>query len=143
MRNIKKISQLFLCTGLLTLSLHSQNDLQDIPKPDLKEEQASFSIVDGFEINLYAATPMIEKPTQINFDSEGRLWLCGSHIYPQLNVNEEPSDRIVILEDTNNDGVADKSSIFYDKLIIPGGVLPDNQGGAYVANGDKSDKKRN
>ena len=137
MRNIKKISQLFLCTGLLTLSLHSQNDLQDIPKPDLKEEQASFSIVDGFEISLYASTPMIEKPTQINFDSKGRLWLSGSHIYPQLNVNEEPSDRIVILEDTDNDGVADTSSIFYDKLIIPGGVLPDNQGGAYVANGDK------
>lgn len=137
MRNIKKISQLLLYIGLLTQSLQAQNNLQDIPKPDLKEEQASFSITDGFEINLYAATPMIEKPIQINFDSDGRLWLCGSHIYPQLNVNEEPSDRIIILEDTNNDGVADKSSIFYDKLIIPGGVLPDNQGGAYVANGDK------
>ncbi len=134
MRNIKKISQLLLCIGLLTQNLQAQNN---IPKPDLKEEQASFSIVDGFEISLFAATPMIEKPTQINFDSEGRLWLCGSHIYPQLNVNEEPSDRIVILEDTDNDGVADKSSIFYDKLIIPGGVLPDNKGGAYVANGDK------
>jgi putative heme-binding domain-containing protein len=137
MRNIKKISQLFLCIGLLSQNLQAQKDLQDIPKPDLKEEQASFSILDGFEISLYAATPMIEKPTQINFDSEGRLWICGSHIYPQLNVNEEPSDRIVILEDTDNDGVADTSSIFYDKLIIPGGVLPDNQGGAYVANGDK------
>ena len=40
-------------------------------------------------IYLYAATPMIEKPIQINFDSDGRLWICGSHIYPQLNVNEE------------------------------------------------------
>ena len=137
MRNIKRIFQLLLYIGLLTQSLQAQNDLQNIPKPDLKEEQASFSIVDGFEISLYAATPMIEKPVQINFDSDGRLWLCGSHIYPQLNVNEEPSDRIVILEDTDNDGVADKSSIFYDKLIIPGGVLPDNQGGAYVASGDK------
>ena len=137
MRNIKKIVQLLLCIGLMTQSLQSQNDLNNIPKPDLKEEQASFSILDGFEISLYAATPMIAKPTQINFDSDGRLWLSGSHIYPQLNVNEEPSDQIVILEDSDNDGVADKSSIFYDKLIIPGGVLPDNQGGAYVASGDK------
>jgi putative heme-binding domain-containing protein len=135
--NIKRTSLLLFCLGLLTLNLKAQNDLQDIPKPDLKKELASFSIADGFEISLYAATPMIEKPTQINFDSDGRLWLCGSHIYPQLNVNEEPSDRIVVLEDTNNDGVADKSSIFYDKLIIPGGILPDNQGGVYVANGDK------
>ncbi|MFT7033164.1 MAG: putative membrane-bound dehydrogenase-like protein, partial [Cyclobacteriaceae bacterium] len=137
MTNIKRTLQLLICISLLTQSLQAQNALQDIPKPDLKKELASFSVLDGFEISLYAATPMIEKPTQINFDSEGRLWLCGSHIYPQLNVNEEPSDRIVILEDTDNDGVADKSSIFYDKLIIPGGILPDNQGGAYVANGDK------
>jgi glucose/arabinose dehydrogenase/HEAT repeat protein len=137
MTNIKRTTLLLVCNGLLSIGLQAQNDLQDIPKPDLKKELASFSILDGFEISLYAATPMIEKPTQINFDNQGRLWLCGSHIYPQLNVNEEPSDRIVILEDTDNDGVADKSSIFYDKLIIPGGILPDNQGGAYVANGDK------
>lgn len=137
MKNIKKIPLLLFCLGLLNYNLQAQNNLKDIPKPDLKKELASFTVADGFEISLYAATPMIEKPTQINFDSDGRLWLSGSHIYPQLNVNEEPSDQIVILEDTDNDGVADKSSIFYDQLIIPGGVLPDNKGGAYVASGDK------
>lgn len=137
MMNSKRTFQLLICISLLAQSLQAQNDLQDIPKANLEKELASFSVLDGFEISLYAATPMIEKPTQINFDSDGRLWVSGSRIYPQLNVNEEPSDRIVILEDTDNDGVADKSSIFYDKLIIPGGVLPDNQGGAYVANGDK------
>ncbi len=135
--HIKRAALLLLCFGLFSPGLQVQNDLKDIPEPDLKEELASFSIADGFEINLYAATPMIEKPIQINFDSDGRLWICGSHIYPQLNVNEEPSDRIVILEDTDHDGVADQSSIFYDKLIIPSGVLPDNEGGAYVASGDK------
>lgn len=135
--NMNRASRIFLYIGLMTQTLKAQNDLQNIPKPDLKEEQASFSIVDGFEINLYAATPMIEKPTQINFDNEGRLWVSGSHLYPQLNVNEEPSDQIVILEDTNNDGVADTSTIFYDKFNMPNGVLPDNQGGAYVASNDK------
>ncbi len=137
MISLKAIFRWFICICLLTHCLQAQNALQDIPEPDLEMELASFSVAEGFEVSLYAATPMIEKPTQINFDSDGRLWICGSHIYPQLNVNEEPSDRIVVLEDTDHDGVADKSSIFYDKLIIPGGVLPDNQGGAYVANGDK------
>ena len=136
MMNSKRTLLLFGLISLLTQCL-AQNDLQDIPKPDLQKELASFSVPAGFEVSLYAATPMMEKPIQINFDSDGRLWLCSSHIYPQLNVNEEPSDRIVVLEDTNKDGAADKSFIFYDKLIIPGGVLPDNQGGAYVANGDK------
>ena len=135
--NIKRAALLFLCICLSSPGSITQNALKDIPEPDLEEELASFSIADGFEINLYAATPLIEKPIQINFDSDGRLWLCGSHIYPQLNVNEEASDQIVVLEDTDHDGVADKSSIFYDKLIIPGGILPDNQGGAYVASGDK------
>lgn len=135
--NNKKTAPLFFCLWLLIQSLHSQNNLRDIPKPDLKEEQSSFSIAEGFEISLFAASPMIEKPTQINFDNEGRLWISGSHLYPQLNVNEEPSDRIIILEDTDNDGVADKSTIFYDKLIMPNGILPDNQGGAYVASNDK------
>lgn len=135
--NMNRASMLFFCIGLMTQTLQAQNDLQNIPKPDLRKEQASFSIVDGFEINLYAATPMIEKPTQINFDNEGRLWVSGSHLYPQLNVNEEPSDQILILEDTNNDGVADRSTIFYDKLNMPNGVLPDNQGGAYIASNDK------
>ncbi len=137
MIHIRARVQWFIYICLLAQHLQAQNALQDIPEPDLKKELASFSVVDGFEVSLYAATPMIEKPTQINFDAEGRLWICGSHIYPQLNVNEEPSDQIVILEDTDKDGVADKSSVFYDKLLIPGGVLPDNQGGAYVANGDK------
>ena len=144
MININRTFKLFICISLIAPSLQGQNattrafrDLKSVSEPNLKKELASFSILDGFEVSLYAATPMIEKPTQINFDSDGRLWVCGSHIYPQLNVNEEPSDRIVIIEDTDKDGVADKSSIFYDKLIIPGGILPDNQGGAYVANGDK------
>jgi putative heme-binding domain-containing protein len=133
----RKTLLLLISISFLAQSLQAQNALQNIPKPDLEKELASFTVLDGFEISLFAATPMLEKPTQINFDSDGRLWVSGSHIYPQLNVNEDPSDQIVILEDTDNDGVADKSSIFYDKLIIPGGVLPDNQGGAYVANGDK------
>jgi glucose/arabinose dehydrogenase len=51
-------------------------------------------------------------------------------------VNQEPNDRILILEDTDRDGAADQSSVFYDKLIIPGGVLPDGTGGAYVAHAE-------
>ncbi|MFY0653387.1 MAG: HEAT repeat domain-containing protein [Cyclobacteriaceae bacterium] len=144
MMSIIKTALLLFCVFFLAINLRAQNathrafrDLNSIEKPDVEKELASFSVLDGFEVSLYAATPMIEKPVQMNFDSEGRLWVCGSHIYPQLNVNEDASDQIVILEDTDNDGVADKSSIFYDKLIIPGGILPDNQGGAYVANGDK------
>ena len=122
------------CLGLPTLA---QRNLRDIPPPDPEVEKASFKVADGFEVNLWAADPLLAKPAQISFDRQGRLWVASSETYPQLNVNQEPSDRILILEDTDGDGTADKSSVYYDQLIIPGGVLPDGNGGAYVAHGEE------
>ena len=115
----------------------AQRGLKDIPSPDPAIEQASFKLADGFEVNLWAADPLLAKPIQIQFDAEGRLWVASSRTYPQLNVNQDPSDKIIVLEDTDNDGTADQSTVYYDKLIIPGGVLPDNAGGAYVAHAEK------
>ncbi len=117
-------------------SVQAQRSLRNIPEPDIANELASFTVADGFEISLFASTPMLGKPTQINFDREGRLWVASSQIYPQLKANQDASDGIIILEDNDGDGVADTSSIFYDELIIPGGVLPDGRGGAYVAHGE-------
>ncbi|MGK0185574.1 MAG: putative heme-binding domain-containing protein [Verrucomicrobiales bacterium] len=127
----------WLCFSLSIGSIQAQRDLEEVPEPNPEAELAAFTVAEGFEINLFAATPLIAKPTQISFDDEGKLWVSGSHIYPQLNVNEKPSDQVVILNDSNGDGVADESSVFYDELIIPGGVLPDGKGGAYVAHADE------
>ena len=115
----------------------AQRELRDIPPADPSSELAAFQVADGFEVNLWAADPLLAKPTQITFDREGRLWASSSETYPQLNVNQEPTDRIVVLEDTDRDGVADRSSVFYDELLIPGGVLPDEVGGAYVAHAEQ------
>ena len=115
----------------------AQRGLKDIPSSDPAIEQASFRLADGFEVNLWAADPLLAKPIQIQFDAKGRLWVACSETYPQLNVNQDPSDKIIILEDTDKDGSADKSLVYHDKLIIPGGVLPDNLGGAYVAHAEK------
>ncbi|MEC8941688.1 MAG: sorbosone dehydrogenase, partial [Verrucomicrobiota bacterium] len=122
---------------LLSLPAEAQRNLRDIPPPDPQVEKASFKVAEGFEVNLWAADPLLAKPSQISFDRQGRLWVASSETYPQLNVNQDPSDRILILEDTDGDGAADKSSIDYDQLIIPGGVLPDGSGGAYVAHGEE------
>jgi putative heme-binding domain-containing protein len=92
----------------------------------------------GFEIKLFADEtrfPEIAKPCQLTFDNKGRLWMSTMPSYPQWKPGDAPpSDKLVILEDTNNDGVADKSTVFYDKLHCPtgfeffnGGVLVTNQ----------------
>ena len=104
---------------------------QYIPNPDIDEELASFTVPDGFEINLFASDPEIMNPINANWDTRGRLWVSTSSTYPHIKPGLIPNDRIVILEDTDRDGQADKSTVFADGLTIPQSVMP-IPGGAYV-----------
>ncbi|MGX5857522.1 PVC-type heme-binding CxxCH protein [Dyadobacter jiangsuensis] len=121
--------------------------------PDVEKELKSFKVAEGFEVTLFAADPMVAKPIQMNWDTEGRLWVVSSTVYPHLKTGESANDKIFVLEDTDGDGKADKSTVFAEGLIQPTGILP-GDGGCYVANsteilhfadtdGDgKADKKR-
>jgi len=91
-----------------------------------------FTVADGFEVTLWAENPLLHKPTQMNFDPRGRLWVASSMSYPQVEVGQTPDDKILILEDTDHDGSADKSTVFASGLMMPTAVLP-GDGGAYVA----------
>ncbi len=104
-----------------------------VPDPDPEIERQSFEIAEGFEVNLFAADPVIAKPIQINFDAAGRLWIASSEVYPQIAPGQTANDKILILEDTDGDGKSDRTTIFADGLLIPTGVEP-GDGGAYVAN---------
>ena len=114
--------------------------LPPLPRPDFKLEP-------GLEITLFAENPLLEKPVHMNWDTRGRLWVATSNTYPQVNPDDlgaqmennaskfGPStgnDKIILLEDTNKDGVAESSRIIADKLLIPAGVAPDNRGGCFV-----------
>jgi putative heme-binding domain-containing protein len=80
---------------------------------------------DGFEMRLFADErkfPEIAKPVQLAFDSKGRLWISTMPSYPQWKPGDpKPADKLVILEDTDGDEKADKSTVFYDKLHCPTG----------------------
>ena len=79
----------------------------------------------GVELKLFADEtkfPEIAKPVQLAFDSKGRLWVSTMPSYPQWQPGDPPpADKLVILEDTDKDGTADKSTVFYDKLHCPTG----------------------
>ena len=110
------------------------------PKPrtvealDPEDERKELKVPEGFEISLFAAEPMIKNPIHMNWDARGRLWVATSPIYPQIMPGAKPSDEIIVLEDADGDGRADKRTVFADDLLIPTAVLPDDRGGAYVAN---------
>jgi lysophospholipase L1-like esterase len=85
----------------------------------------SCTVPPGYEIKLFADEtkfPEIAKPVQMSFDNKGRLWVSTMPSYPQWKPGDpKPSDKLVILEDTDGDGKADKSTVFYDKLHCPTG----------------------
>lgn len=103
-----------------------------VPDPDPELERKTFVVPNGFEVNLFAADPMLAKPIQMNFDPQGRLWVASSEVYPQIKPGETANDRVLILEDADGDGKADKTTVFADGLLIPTGVAPGDDG-AYVA----------
>jgi len=111
----------------------AQRDLKDIPDPDPELERKTFQVAEGFEVNLYAADPLLAKPIQMNFDPQGRLWIASSEIYPHIAPGQPATDKILVVEDRDGDGVADQTTVFADGLLIPTGVEP-GDGGAYVAN---------
>jgi len=106
---------------------------KDIPAPDPALEQATFRVPEGFEVTLFAADPAIAKPIQMNFDEDGRLWIASSEVYPQITPGAPATDRILVVEDHDRDGKADKTHVFAEGLLIPTGVAP-GDGGAWVAN---------
>lgn len=108
-------------------------------EPLSAEAQAkTFHLPPGFEIQLFAAEPQINKPINMAFDAKGRLWVTSNFEYPFPVAKEKldpatgrtkgSKDKIVILEDTDGDGRSDKTTTFADELNIPTGVLPYGNG---------------
>jgi putative heme-binding domain-containing protein len=95
------------------------------------EERASFRLPPGFEAQLVAAEPDIQKPINIAFDAKGRLWATCTVDYPYPAADLKGHDTVKVLEDFGPDGRARKITTFADGLNIPIGVLP-YQDGAIV-----------
>lgn len=93
-----------------------------------------FVLPEGFEINLFASEVdfSLTNPVKITFDPQGRMWVADMPSYPQYLPGAQPNDKILILEDTDRDGVADKETVFADGLYMPNS-LEIGKGGVYVS----------
>lgn len=115
---------------------YSEPDELRILSPE--EALKAMEVAPGYRVQTFASEemfPELANPVQINFDNRGRLWAACMPTYPQWRPGDPPpSDRLLIFEDTDGDGVADAVKVFADNLHIPtgfefydGGVLVTDQ----------------
>jgi putative membrane-bound dehydrogenase-like protein len=127
-------ASLLVAASLFSCQSSSRQD-RDAAYDSLSEEEKrlpenalkGIKIADGLEATLFASEPTITNPTNIDIDHRGRVWVCEAYNYrPGITGNEThpEGDRIVILEDTDGDGISDKSTVFYqgEELNAPLGI---------------------
>ena len=117
-RNLPLIS--FLA---LIIALSSCNKSNPPSDHSVESSLSDLKVHDGLTVTLFASEPMFSNPTNIAVDEKGRVWVCEAYNYrnqynPKNPLRKE-GDRIMILEDTDGDGEADKSKVFYQGSIHP------------------------
>jgi mono/diheme cytochrome c family protein/glucose/arabinose dehydrogenase len=81
----------------------------------------TFYMPPGYHVELVASEPLIQDPVAIDWDTEGRLWaveMPGFMADVAASNEHDPIGRVVVLEDTNSDGVMDKRTVFADGLVL-------------------------
>jgi putative membrane-bound dehydrogenase-like protein len=99
------------------------------------EALQQFEIAEGFELNCFASEqdfPELANPVQFVFDGRDRMWVTVMPSYPQWQPKSPMNDKVLILDDTDQDGKADRCTVFADKLHVPTGIEL-GHGGVFVA----------
>lgn len=103
---------------------------KDEPKEKTDSLKPALYVPDDLEVTLWAETPMLYNPTNMDVDAKGRIWITEAVNYRNYNndstqfFHHPKGDRVMILEDTNHDGKADKSTVFVEDedLLSPVGI---------------------
>ncbi|HKP15897.1 MAG TPA: PVC-type heme-binding CxxCH protein, partial [Gemmatimonadaceae bacterium] len=106
-------------------------DADDAPVLTPAQTMASYRLPAGYKLELVAAEPLVQDPVAIDFDPDGRMYVVEMRAFmPNLagTGEDRPIGRIVVLEDTNEDGRMDKKTVFLDSLVLPRSVKVLSQG---------------
>eukprot|EP00752_Nemacystus_decipiens_P015018 g13374.t1 len=122
----------------------------DIPVKDIRNDKKAgdasgidapekyidtFKVAEGFQVNLFACEemfPELANPLAMSFDYKGRLWVLCAPTYPHPYPGKVTDCKLIILDDTDNDGVADKSTIFARYMNIPTCFIIEPNGVVYI-----------
>ncbi len=128
-----KIKLQVLCLVVFSIMVFTCNMRDENQKPAFnphptakylspEESMKTMYLPKGYHIELVASEPMIQDPVAITWDGNGRMYVAEMLTYMQdadATGEQKPWSRIMLLEDTDNDGKMDKSSIFVDSLLLP------------------------
>jgi putative membrane-bound dehydrogenase-like protein len=115
-------SRLLACISASGFTVMAANTAES-PAPTFVP--ASMFSADGdLEVTLWATTPLLRNPTNIDIDKDGRIWVTEGVNYRGHAKRRPEGDRVIILEDTNGDGKADKTTVFLQdtNLVAPLGI---------------------
>ncbi|MEM9283490.1 MAG: PVC-type heme-binding CxxCH protein [Verrucomicrobiota bacterium] len=111
----------FLIIGLTTF--FSWADFASAEEPPSLVPADSFAVPEGFEVKVWATTPLLQNPTNMDVDHQGRVWVAQGVNYRMFRNSDvlEPDpkgDKIVVLTDTDHDGKADQSHVFVQEPAL-------------------------
>jgi putative membrane-bound dehydrogenase-like protein len=94
----------------------------DPPQPYLPLDL--FSLPEGLEVKLWARSPMLRQPTNMDIDVAGRIWVTEAYNYRRHQGKDPAGDRVMVVVDSDGDGVADRSHVFVQEpdLLAPLGI---------------------
>ncbi len=122
MRLYKLLYFIWLFYVFVGSSCHSAEDFSTSPALSPKQSLKKMEVEEGFKVELIAAEPLVNSPTAMTFDEKGRIWIVEMHSYMLDTVGtgeDQPSGKIVILEDKDLDGIFENRLIFMDSLVMP------------------------
>jgi putative membrane-bound dehydrogenase-like protein len=117
--------------------------------PTPEEARKKMSVPEGYEVRCFAHEPMVQNPVAMTWDHRGRLWVVEAYEYPEGSLHpapfggevkddgyqtmpkvegKVPRDRVIILEDTDHDGEADKRTVFVEGLNLASAILCGDDG---------------
>jgi putative membrane-bound dehydrogenase-like protein len=105
--------------------------LAGLQPPPFSSEQSlrAIHVRPGFKVELVAAEPLVQDPIAFEWGADGKLWVVEMGDYPLgTDGKGKPGGKVLFLEDTNNDGIYDKSTVFLEGVNFPTGVMPWRKG---------------
>ena len=108
----------------------ARQEARDAKLLNPQEAVNAMTIKEGYKVNAYASEPMITQPMAFCWDDRGRMWIAENRDYEnrQNGFSNSGDSRILILEDTDRDGVVDSRKVFLEGIPFPSAIAVGHDG---------------